>query len=347
MIDQQYYIITIFVIVAISFLSTSLINLEKNRIYGFSLYIILLLLVVFRPCSMSDYENYKNSFLVSYDIRFEPIFGAVKYVVKQFENPAFWGIATFAFLSVSIRLLFVYKCSSSLFASLLVYISNVYIAQDMIAIRAALATAFLLPSLYYKANGDKYKFIIFLLLAVLSHYSACLFFILLFVSSQKAYANYYFILLLISFILTFFGVTFGQYLSMIGIMQIQSAAEIYMNQKGINIFNLLQIGRIIVCCFCWFIHREYTNKGENIDGFATLLLKVYTLGLCFAFLFSDLISISVRSSELFFSVEILMVPYYFSKGFRNPIIYKTILLTYASIILYISIHDIAYWPNLK
>lgn len=346
--EQQFLIITIFTIITLLFVFDKNQRVILNKKGSVLIYLCLLLLLIFRPSDMADYENYTEAFKRTYNLRFEPVFLIIKYLAALSSNPGFWGIAFYALLSSSIRYNYILKFSTSVYASVLIYISNVYIAQDMIAIRVALATALLLPALYYKTIGNYKYMLIVLLLCILSHYTSALFLIIIMISPKKSYSYLYLLLLLGAFILAYRGYTVGGYLSLIRLSQVQVLVDLYSNQEGINIFNLLQYGRVLICCFCWFIQIKHSDticaNGNSLSP--VLLLKLYTIGLVLAFIFSDIISISVRSSEILLSVEVLMIPLYFKTYFRNEILFKSIILLYSSIILYISLHDTAYWPNL-
>lgn len=305
----------------------------------------MIILAVFRSSSMADYENYALAFDPSeQELRFEPLFKVIKGIASLFSNSAFIGFAIYAFASILIRWSVIKITPSLILASLLVYQSNIYIAQDQIAIRAGLASALLLLAFYLKERDNKKGSVIVSLLACLSHYSAASAIPLMFVSKRKSYGVLYVTALAVSAALAYAGIGFGNLFGYIGIVQVQSLFEMYSNQSEFNAFNMMQYGRILICLFCWYVQKSQEQKlvRENFVITPVVLLKTYTVGLVLAFLFADLISLAIRFSELLLAVEILMIPMYFSVWFRKNG-YKIMISLYSSVIFAFSLSNSTYF----
>ena len=126
---------------------TALFSLFDKKKTSLNLFIIIIvaqvLIVTFRPESMADYENYANAFGQGAD-RFEPIYQGMFKMLHQVDCGELSFFFCMALLTVGIKGCAVWRMSTLPLLSLVVWVSDIMIIQDMIAIRAALASAFLL-----------------------------------------------------------------------------------------------------------------------------------------------------------------------------------------------------------
>lgn len=305
-----------------------------------SFYLAILFVVVFRPHIMADYEQYTDSLKGYGGNRFEPGFYFIKIIASFLGNPPFWGIAIFGFLSVTARFLYISRFNYYIWGMLLVYMSNVLVSQDMIAIRAAVASSITLFAIDLKFKGDWQKSLICLLCAVLFHYSAIVCLVLFLLNPHKHYRWLYLSALIISHVMAYYGFNLNQYLGLIATVEAGEVLyNMYENSTELNVFNLLQIGHVLVCCFLWLFVGRIRKQEER----CVIYLKLYTIGLCTVPLLAGMIAVATRLSELFLTVEIILIPIGFFAVFRNRVFGRLVLLFYCIIIFYFSITNIQYW----
>lgn len=322
------------------------VSIKKSLIISCALLVVL---VASRPSSMADYEQYKNSFLqVDGGLRFEPAFQLIKTFSRLFSSPEIVGFFVFAAISIGIRFSCIINYKKIAWGCVLVYLSNVIIIQDMVAIRAAVASALLIIAVKYKAEGSLIKTLIILLLSVMFHYTAILYFLLLLMNKNKSRRFLYIGLIIISYILSLNGYYFSQLAENVPflntIMPLYNAYILEMNlvDTTMNIFNFLQIGHLSICLFFWF----NINKLTSYDYRFLLLLKLYTVGICLIPLFAQSFNMAIRLSEMFLSVEIFLIPIGFKGAFKSSFLGNLVLIIYSSVIFYIRLSDMLYWKNI-
>ena len=306
--------------------------------YYFIISLAFILLAIFRPDTMADYPDYKFFFESSVDSRFEPGFLLIRSIARYFSNPLLVGFAICALLSIPLRLFSIHKFSSWPLGSILVYITFVLVYHDMITIRAAISSS-LLPFVLYSKISRNYKlFILSILAAILFHQSAFIFIVFLLISEKNPHRYLYVGILALSYILALYGIRFGY---LIGYISADSVSSLFLENyqsNTANIFNLVQMGHILICISGWYIIRNFESNPLEL-----LMLKCYTIGLCLVALLSDYLVIAYRFSQLLTVVEILLVPFIFKSLFKNETIAKSVLLVYSIIVFYFSITSIEYW----
>lgn len=339
---SQYFILIVYLLVVFFYIIGDKIksNGIKNlcNFFGF----LILILVVTRSERMADYESYVYDFTNKYySLGNEPTFTIIKYLVQNIFKTFYAGFIIYALLSVGLRIHYINKYRKIAIACILVYLSNMVILQDMIAIRSAVAAAILLYVINAKNNGQLLKCCLLIFLGVLFHYSALIFVIILLMDSKKPHSWLYISAMITSYVVVIAGYTFAAILgSALGDGMIPFHFLNYENTT-LNIFNLLQIGHLLICVFAWVnIERIQQRFPQSL-----LFLKVYTLGVCLLPLFSDLISVGIRLSELFLSVEIVLVPMIFAGSIRTKAIQKITLIAYTAIILFFNIINLQYWDS--
>lgn len=311
-----------------------------KRILIAAFYVALLLVVVFRSPNMADYNQYADSLKGYGGTRLEPGFHIIKTIASILGNPAFWGLTIFGILSVSARFLYIIKYSEYIWGMLLVYMSNVLVTQDMIAIRAAVASSIIFFAIDYKFKKDWKKSLICLFFAVFFHYSAIACLVLFLLNPHKHYRWLYLSALIISHVMAYYGFNLNQYLGLIATVEAGEVLyNMYENSTELNVFNLLQIGHVLVCCFLWLFVGRIRKQEER----CVIYLKLYTIGLCTVPLLAGMIAVATRLSELFLTVEIILIPIGFFAVFRNRVFGRLALLFYCIIIFYFSITNIQYW----
>ena len=291
MCTTQIWIVITFVIVSI-FFWTEKKRPHKNVFVAFTFAMVLV--VVFRDSSMADYTHYYDSVVSnSGGDRFEPSFHFIRYIANFTNYP--WVVFCFVYacLSVCLRMIYIKNESSIFWGSVLVYISNIFITQDMIAIRASVASAILLYTIKYNLEGSRHKIILIILCASLFHYSAFLFSIVLFLDNEKRNRKIYISFLLCSYFFAINGYTLGSFLYYIDNDYLTNNYILNSNIHSLNIFNLIQVGHILICILAWY----YIDRIMIYDKANLLYLKLYTLGIGMAVLYSDNVTLALRMSE--------------------------------------------------
>lgn len=314
----------------------------RNSEIAFSaVYFSLLLVVAFRPDTMTDYLAYTDGFEGGYSgIRLEPFFHVIKYVATLLGNPVIWGFVIYAFICVTIKYWVIRKSHVDFWPSIIVYISNILISHDMVAIRAGAAAGILLFTSSNLIILSRKRVVLLVSIATLFHYSALAFFIIIFLNPNRQSRLLFLIGLLICNILAAFGYTLTSYVSVLGnINSLKAVVEMNRGSGMMNYMNLLQLGHIAICVLFW----NKANRLLQNDINALLYLKLYTIGLCVMPLFADSISIAIRLSGLFLVIEILLIPIGFKSIFGDNLFGKLMLILYASIIFYFNVTSSAYW----
>ena len=293
---------------------------------------------------MADYSDYEYSFSDdAIDLRFEPFFYVIKFISFA---PAITGFFLFALLSILIKAKIMWKGSWMGWASLSVYISHVLITQEMVAIRAAAASAFLLLAIDMKSKGNVKKTLLALIAAIMFHYSAVFFLILLLVDNYHARRKIYICFMAVSYILYYLGlfitvIFFSKIESLIGsnILFAMYGNQLEASDASMNAFNILQIIRLLICTILWLNYKKF----YMMDAAAILNLKLYTIGLCFLPLFGNTIGIASRLQDLFQVIEITLFPIGFTIAFKPQFASKCLLILYSFIMFCIFISAEDYW----
>lgn len=345
MMEIQDCVIFLFVLVGGLFLMPQ--KTQDIKAFKFLVFVLLILVVTFRPSTMADYEQYKEAFISSGASRLEPTF----YLIRAFTvsiNSYLLGFFIYALISIWIKYVCISEYKNLFWASTLVYISNILIVQDMVAIRAGVAGSCVLMAIHYKLKDNRTNLFLFVLIAIMFHYTAIVFFLLFIMSSIKPRKMLYVGLVIVSYFLairSFYLTQLFSYIPFVGnyfALFDNYVSEMDSQITPMNIFNLLQVGHILICITFWFL----IDKIKERYNVALLLLKLYTIGICCVCWFAQSFVIAIRFSELFFVTEILLIPMGFSAIFTKKHLYRIVLVIYSIVIFYIRMSDLMYWnPN--
>lgn len=344
MISTQIYVLCIFIAVLAVIMMPVKTRITRTSIEYTCFIVAVILIITFRSSKMADYVEYKDAFLTSGQLRFEPIFHVIKALVSPLGNYLI-GFLLIAFISVWLKFYCIKKYMRLFWPMSLVYVSNILIVQDMVAIRAGLAGSFLLVALQYKFENKIKKMILFLLLSFFSHYTAIVFVLLFFMDAIKFRRWFYLLLIVFSYALSMkslYATQLLHYLPFVGdyfVLFDKYMEEAEYQVEPMNIFNLLQMGHVLICVVFWC----YINRIQKLYPSALVYLKLYTIGVCSVCWFAQSFAMAIRFSELFFVVEILLVPIGFSALFRKSFYFKLVLIIYAVVVFYFRMSDYMYW----
>lgn len=345
-----YFTITTFsVILLIARLS---IIFRENRAVGTSLFlltgIILILFATFRSIG-SDQDS----------VAYQTYYMLDDYTISVITEPTFLFISTlsrhlaenngvsllfffYALIGVCLKYTAIYKLTRLRWLSVIVYFSTYFLLHEFTQIRAGVASGLLLISIIYIAERNVVKFFITISAASLFHYSAIVAFPLYLLGNGSI--NRRTLLVLSAAIPVGAAIHFTQFdiLVSLPIKAAQLKLETYyaveeLRNLKINVFNSLYLIRYIILYI--FIYFSYKIEIEN--KYFTILLKVYAISLFSYLALSKNAVLSMRISELYGVVELILIPllYY---TVRPRIIPTVLILLFAAVSLGINI----YWSEL-
>lgn len=309
-------------------------NETTNFILVVSL-ILLTLIATFRPEEMADRQNYEIFFIYGGSGRFEFGFSILTDLIRLSKGDFYIFLAVFAFVSVGLKLWAIKRMSSSIWGSLLIYLSYVFIYHDMITMRAAVASGLLLHAVYYKVKGNINAFLITVVLAILFHSSAFVILPLWLINARRFNKWFYIGLICLAYILAG-RLQFLNFLQLLPITGVQELASAYESNEDVfrNIYNLQQLMRVAISVFMILRIQTISLRSE----FAILLCKIYVIGVAFFPLFSNVPIISSRICDMFLVTEIISVPmlvYSFNGKYKGII--KLGIITIGAIVLSVMI----------
>lgn len=336
---SQLLLIFLFFLCCVFIIASKNIDLNLTNRRSMLIMVFVFILVVTRPDTMADYKSYIDDFKTNqYSLNSEPAFNVIKYIVHS-VGTFYVGFVLYALISLGIRFKYIRQYPELSLFCLLVFMSNLLVLQDMIAIRSAVAAALLLFLVDAKNEKKNFKCILIILVAICFHYSAFLFFIIFFLNSHKPHRVIYISLIPISYIITLSGYTFGTSLGLIFELNILPFELHGYEEKELNIFNLIQIAHIMICLYAWWKINIISEKYPK----AILFLKLYTIAICLLPIFSDFISVGIRISELLLSVEIILIPMIIASTIQKRSLQIASIIIYSFIIFYFNINNLQYW----
>lgn len=244
-----------------------LFNKQAISINKFYLYVIiffeLIILYIYSP-NTGDYENYKFLIDEYYQnmgfielIKKDPGFGVLTLIIKSFGLSSKNIIFLISGVSIIIKNNIFYKYNSFFILSTL-YFSSLFWIHELIQIRTALATTFILIGWQFYFARKKYSYSIFYLLACLTHLSTFLFIFLNFFENIKL--KYIYIYTIITCILIEIYSYYIEDVTVLfnGIERINRYHEdsnlnnVYLNDfKIISVLNLIVFWMIIEIGYMW------------------------------------------------------------------------------------------------
>lgn len=287
-------------------------NILKNY-YSCSFLIVLISIFIDRSFS-PDYYAYIDYLKHDY-ILLEPTFRIIKLIVNGFGNEyILFGI--YALFGVGIKLYSFPKLTNLLFLTLLFYLCSYWIYQDLIQIRAGVASAIFLFSLPYLIDRNGKKYFITIFIAILFHYSAIILIPIWFIDSKLNSKYIYIAMIPIAMIMYFINLDLIRLLSLIPIDYIQGKIETYsivsnsLSSRGVllaseyNPFITWYIIKVLIVEILWF----NINSIRKFNRYAVVLLKIFTISISVLWLLSGAPVIATRISEFLSIVQIILVP---------------------------------------
>ncbi len=311
-------------------------SLKNAKYYGYgskfgNLYpilgVILILSIIFRGIWMPDYGDYVTSFF-SDDNRME-----ITWIL--FRSMTAWtGEPKIIFLIYgSISVIFTIKAivsqSKAILISLLVWISYIFIIQDMIQIRQGVSSAIFLYTIRYINSRNLNKFIIWNLIGATFHISALAVLPLYLLGKIGLHRKLFLIIIPIAYCLYFLqlGVVYLiQYIEIdfIKSLWITKSQTLYVTER-VNLFNVRQIILVLISMFLWV----YIKNINRYWAESVIYIKIFTTSLVVFILFFDVPDIASRINVIYSVAEIIAIP---------ALIYSSKhMLSYKYCVLFISV----------
>jgi len=311
---------------------------SKNSKIRTGILVFMAILLIINAASRADdvskdYSVYiyywRLKFLKDVEISFIHIRNLLKNV---FQWPSISLFIVYAILGVSVKVYSIKLFTKYVFASLLVYLSHYYVLHELTQIRVGVASGFFLIGLYYIAERNFFKFLLFTCIAGYFHYSAFLALPLWFIYNDQRKLNIYPFLIPLGYIIYFAG---SNLIVNLPIPYVQEKVRVYEQLRDlgfedtdkINVFNAVFLMRVLILFVLFFFRKKILPENPYIF----MLLKIYTISL---FTFTALASIpafAFRIQELFGVVEILLFPS-LAFIFNNKVMgYALVILTALSV----------------
>lgn len=293
---------------------------EKSRTWVMPIvFLILFLFAGSRGLHVDrDYTTYITYFdgLLGNDINYftleniafcEPAFYFIPYFCKLLigQNYYYLTFSIFAFLGVYCKLRSFYL-SNSWFLSSIIYLSSFFLLHEMTQVRVGVSTGILLLSIRSIVDRNFPKFIGFILLGCLFHYSSLLFIVAYFIGEKSVNRWLYGGLLTVSILL---GLMHKDLLGVIDISFVSDKVAIYLehNKSGTFKINVWNYGFIINMLFA----LVFLLKLEHFTAKNRYFPILYKLHVISIFTFVSLSSVPVfafRISEVFGVVQFCLFP---------------------------------------
>ena len=290
-------------------------EIQKRGWLLFALAAVLTLFVAFRPAGI---DNDYNAYLGYYKhptgvaaLLTEPTFKMISGFARFFEAPLLMFVI-YAFLAVPLKVYAIKRLSPYWYLSILLWFTHLFVIQEMTQIRVAVATGIFLFSLPFLADGQKRKFSLCLVCAILFHYSALALLPLLLLGNKDLTRPYRWVLVVVPVLMYAFPFIGMDMLKLIPIPFIQQKLQMYeelMVYEGgvwadINIYNAMALVRLFAY---YMLIWKYDYLKEKYP-YMPILLKVFCYSICVYVGLSFLPPIAMRVEEFIAIIDCIMFP---------------------------------------
>ncbi|WP_232012348.1 EpsG family protein [Cedecea lapagei] len=278
-----------------------------------------------------DYQSYVNiyGYIVNgYHYAIEPTFYLITYISELLTSSPVFIFIIYAALAISFKYLFIKEWSPYLLLSVLVYFSSIFLLHDMTQIRIGVASSIGFFSLKYIIENNYRKYYLWILVAILFHFSMVVFIFIPLLNSKRLTTNFklgYLSLLLFLYVLYTFKIdmlTPLQYVTIGGVQEKYNMykAQIETDNASVNVFSVTQILHILIV-FLTLSFSRYFEKDKKM----ILIFKLYALSPLCLIAFSAIPGFSIRLSELFSISEIVFLPMLATQFKHKGLVYFIII----------------------
>lgn len=216
----------------------------------------------------------------------------------------------FSFASIFLHAIFYRKYTKYYFLAFLLYLSHEICFKEWVGIRMGLASAMLLPMIYYLLKGHKIKFLLLVIIATLIQYVAILSTFLIFLN-RRINPTYLWFGLIASVLILESGIVFKVmwYLDeneiLPTIISSYLRAESYVYDVGLAHFKTVQ--QILTVSLLIIV---FGYKKHDLPECYNLLFNAYYLGTVFLIIFSEFALFAFRFGGHFYTVEPILITYF-------------------------------------
>ncbi len=290
-------------------------EMQEHRWLLFTVATILTLYVAFRPAGIdNDYNSYLGYFKNPTGVAAlltEPTFKMINGFARYCGMPLLLFVI-YAFLAVPLKICAIKRMSPYWYLSIVIWVTHLFVIQEMTQIRAAVSTGIFLFSLPVLAEGKKLKFALYVVLAILFHYSALVLLPLILIGNKKLSRFARLLLIIFPLIMYSSPMATMDMLKMIPIPFIQQKLQMYeelMIYEGgvwgdINVYNIMALFRL----FAYYVLIWKYDYLSDKYPYMPMLLKVFCYSICMYVGLSFLPPIAMRIGEYISIIDCVMFP---------------------------------------
>jgi hypothetical protein len=212
---------------------------------------------------------------------------------------------------VTLKFYGIIKISEFWFFSMLVYLSNIFIIQDMTQIRAGVCSALLLLSIIPLRNKNNAGFFALATLACLFHFSGLVIFLFWFLDTEKINRTIWALIIPVCYLAFLFHLNVSTLSRLIPIASVQAKLNVYfllqnsVSEAKVNVFSaLIAIRIVLVYLFLYKLEFLYTK-----NKYAIILIKIYLLSIGVIIIAADISTLAFRLNELLSITEVVVIPF--------------------------------------
>ena len=289
---------------------------DKSSLGSFLLFILLVLLAGLRDgSSMPDYHVYVDYYHEVTASLFNPHVEPSIYAISKLASYLFGEdpkgmFLIYALLGVGLKWFSLKKLSPLFFFSIVVYISNYFILNEMIQIRAGVASGIILLSIIPLYERHLGRFLFFIACATLFHYSAIIAVFLWFIPIKSFNKQFYIIAIFAAYIIYLLNInvlnSFFESISSIPIFERMGSYSSMERRDRFEItpFGPFALSRLVICLFM----IRFSHQISKHYKYANLLLKMYLIGFISYVVLTPFPEFAVRICQLLMTTEICLIP---------------------------------------
>ncbi len=283
---------------------------------------------------ISGYTRISN-----YDIGYEPLFTLLCFVLGKHGIPFIYLNLLIAGMTMLFLCMAIYKISDHIFCSIFLYLSFCLFDQMMNQMRQILAMAIILYAVsFFKDNNPK-KFVIWILIATLFHYSSIIAIVLLFLYKVEINKKIIFGYLIVS-ILGFSLIDFVFYILSFTVYGSYIGGFYDVEFRVASIMNL--IVRLLMLFICLWFYPRIKKKRNDIDIYYHMALICTALQLI-----TVKSALFGRVTTIFFYSYFVLLPDILLYGYRKKSNKKIVSVAFIVVVLLYHYVYIRYSPSQK
>lgn len=275
--------------------------------------LIMFCLAAFRPIGIDKDSIMYTEMYSDPDFLVEPTFKWISSLSSFLLGDVRGVFVVYALLSIPLKAYSITRLSEFSLLAVLVWLSHFFLVHDFTQIRAAVAIAIFIYAIKFLSEGEKKKYLIAILVAILFHYSSIIYIPLVFLGNSRLSDNWKKFLIAVPLIGYALAILNVDLLELLPLPFFQDKIKIYqeMKEKGvmegddINIFNVAFLLKLIIYYFLVWKYDILKERAQHIS----IVLKIYSFSIFFFLIFSFMPVLAYRGSEMFAVVEIIMIPY--------------------------------------